>query len=381
MKYLFIAHSADRSGAPLSLLEFIRAFQNIDLDFECTIVILKAGELEKEFSNYGRTVVISRNKRNNLYEKIRYRLVRSKYEALVKKKSFHIGLANSSSSWFFIKNFSFESFEHFFLRLPESTHSIKTILRGEFKALRDSLNHGHLKVVAPSNANANSLKECLDKGAKVQVIYGIAANKGKELSIGDSPKKLLELKEKGKVIIGGSGRLIWEKGVDYFLQVCALTVKKCPDAHFVWLGAMGDLNTEAKSPFEKRILYDLKKTSLQDSVIFLPKTSAPEKIYELFDILLMTSRWDSFPLVVLENALAKTPSICFKNCGGAEEFIANDCGVVVDYMDVQNMSDQVVSWVRNSNELNKIANNAYNKGLTFNQVYLQNQLKTILEEN
>ena len=94
---------------------------------------------------------------------------------------------------------------------------------------------GNIRGIAPSNANANSRKEFLVKGVNVQVIYGIPSNKASVRYRNDCEKQLFKLRENGKVIIGGSGRLIWEKGVDFFLQVCALTIKKCPEVHFVWL--------------------------------------------------------------------------------------------------------------------------------------------------
>ena len=56
----------------------------------------------------------------------------------------------------------------------------------------------------------------------------------------------------------------------------------------------------------------------------------------------MISREDAYPLVCLETAAMATPIICFENGGGMPEFVEEDCGFVVPYLDVEAVAEKVV---------------------------------------
>ena len=63
---------------------------------------------------------------------------------------------------------------------------------------------------------------------------------------------------------------------------------------------------------------------------------------ELFDALMLTSREDTYPLVVIEAAFAKVPSLVFGANGGIKEFV-NGVGWVIDNMDSDLMADCILS--------------------------------------
>jgi glycosyltransferase involved in cell wall biosynthesis len=55
----------------------------------------------------------------------------------------------------------------------------------------------------------------------------------------------------------------------------------------------------------------------------------------------LTSREDPYPLVCLEAAALEKPIVCFAGAGGMPEFVENDCGFVVPYLDIAAMADRV----------------------------------------
>jgi glycosyltransferase involved in cell wall biosynthesis len=61
------------------------------------------------------------------------------------------------------------------------------------------------------------------------------------------------------------------------------------------------------------------------------------------DVFVLTSREDPYPLVCLEAAALEKPIVCFAGAGGMPEFVENDCGFVVPYLDIAAMGDHVVS--------------------------------------
>ena len=69
--------------------------------------------------------------------------------------------------------------------------------------------------------------------------------------------------------------------------------------------------------------------------------------FAMFDALCLTSREDPFPLVVLECAALGKPVLCFADSGGTSEFIEDDCGTIVPYLDIQAMAADVVQLIDN----------------------------------
>ena len=54
------------------------------------------------------------------------------------------------------------------------------------------------------------------------------------------------------------------------------------------------------------------------------------------------SREDSYPLVCLEAASLAKPILCFDRAGGEREFVEEDCGFVVPYLQVEMMAERTL---------------------------------------
>ena len=140
-------------------------------------------------------------------------------------------------------------------------------------------------------------------------------------------------------VVGGAGTTDWRKGPDIFLGVAERLFKKIPAANikFQWKGAVENIEY-------RRLLYDIEKTHLTGKINFLQASDEMDSFYSSLDIFLLTSREDAYPLVVLEAANASVPSICFEGSGGAMEFVKNDAGKTVAYLDIEAMTNSVISF-------------------------------------
>ena len=87
----------------------------------------------------------------------------------------------------------------------------------------------------------------------------------------------------------------------------------------------------------------------------------PLDYFALFDVSVSLSREDPFPLVVLEAASMGKPTVCFDRAGGAKEFVEEDCGYVVPYLDIQAMSSKVVDLLKSVELRQRLGRNALNK--------------------
>lgn len=159
------------------------------------------------------------------------------------------------------------------------------------------------------------------------------------------------------LIVAGSGWPGWRKGSDLFVQAAKAVRERRPDLnlHFLWLGSAPDLWRGHE------FLHDVELCKLTDYVTLIPAQPDPLRYYSGADIFLLTSREDPYPLVVLEAAACGVPTICFDGAGGMPEFVENDCGNVVPYLDVRAMASAVIQLADNPDQRASFGDRAYQK--------------------
>lgn len=158
-------------------------------------------------------------------------------------------------------------------------------------------------------------------------------------------------------VVAALATIDWRKGADVFIQVAMRLFRKHPGAsvQFVWMGGHKDgIET-------KKMLFDIHNTGLEQKVIVIESSKAYSVIYDCINVLLLTSREDPFPLVVLEAASKSIPVVCFEKAGGAPELINGDAGATVPYLDAESMSDAIMQYYNNRALLELHGNNAKHK--------------------
>jgi glycosyltransferase involved in cell wall biosynthesis len=91
--------------------------------------------------------------------------------------------------------------------------------------------------------------------------------------------------------------------------------------------------------------HEVRGLGLEGRVHFIGPRSNPLEYIASFDVFALTSREDPYPLVCLEAATVGKPIVCFDGSGGEKEFVEDDCGFVVPYLDVEAMAEKVATLV------------------------------------
>jgi glycosyltransferase involved in cell wall biosynthesis len=141
------------------------------------------------------------------------------------------------------------------------------------------------------------------------------------------------------LIVGGAGTTDWRKGSDLFIHVARFVRQQRPDlrTHFIWVGGEG-----RGSDRFAQLQHDLRALGLDAAVDFIGQRANPLDYFRAFDVFVLTSREDPFPLVCLEVASLGKPIVCFDGAGGEKEFVEDDCGFVVPYLALDVMADRVI---------------------------------------
>jgi len=135
------------------------------------------------------------------------------------------------------------------------------------------------------------------------------------------------------------GRLSHEKGVDIALHVIQKVILSEPDA-ILWI--IGD------GKEKENLLHLTSELGIQNSVKFLGFVNDVESQLFQCSILIMTSRWEGFGLVLLEAMKLKIPCIAFDHIAANEIIINNETGFLIPKMSVGLMSEKIIYLLSNS---------------------------------
>jgi glycosyltransferase involved in cell wall biosynthesis len=341
-KLLFVCHVASLSGAPFLLLEIIREFKKT-ADTPFTILVVKEGPLIDAFRQLGPTFIwefklkeptrILSNRIINLCNKVKQNIYQSYILFALRGTTlvFLNTLANGpiQKKLLFLKS-------RFICYVHEMQTAIHTITN------KDTLNvikNSTGLFIGCSHAVKRHLVENIGiRDEDVRVFHTplpLVHRDKNEYAAGIDAFKAAHAIPDDAILIGAIGPNVWRKGFDLLFPLVSLYYSLFPDAktYFIWKGYDP---TDPVSFFE---LYDHEKQAHKDKILLLPHDAAAISTIAGLDVHLLLSREDPYPLVVLEAASFGIPTVCFKNAGGAPEFIGDDCGSCVPYGDLRAMAE------------------------------------------
>lgn len=339
---LFVSHKANLSGAPLLLLSIIAAYKKRHPHAVINILSLEHGPLVKDFEKLGRTYIW----RNSNFKT---------NSAAIK------GLTSYANRILFIGRAIFilnklKSCRLIFFNTITNGHIHKKLLITKCKsicyvhemeaAIHMLTNHTTLNTVINNTSHfiavSQAVKDNLIKNhnvnkSAVSVINTplniVKRNKADHKDFITAFKRENNINEQA-IVIGITGNNEWRKGFDLLTPLVTLYFNLFPDSdvYFTWKG-FNRKNTSAY--FDE---FDIKKMPSNKRIIIKDHDGYNISQMACFDIHLLLSREDPYPLVTLEAASFSIPTICFENAGGTNEFINDNCGFSVPYLDLYKMA-------------------------------------------
>jgi glycosyltransferase involved in cell wall biosynthesis len=353
---LFVSHDGNRAGAQIFLCNVMLYLKNNG--YNIVLLIINdwgsfRAELEQKFETYYLNKIQNDNKVKSYFSKKENVL-----NEIDKKHNFDLIYANTIASVEILEKLDFTFNKPIITHIHELSYSIAQYGVTDSLAI---LNKYSLKVIACSNAVAQNLKQTIPElDAKTIVIHSFVDNQAvlqKHNETDVITFKNSKSISKTSFIVGACGNSDWRKAPDVFLNIVAQVVKKNRDIHFIWVGINQD------DLLFNQLQYDAQKLNIEQFITWVSPTAEAISYINAFDVFMVCSREDPFPLVMLEAALCKKPILGFINTGGAEEFIETDCGYLSGYLDVNSMSENILTLYNKKEDLITKGENAKNKVL------------------
>ncbi len=345
MKILFISHDASRSGAPILLRNFIQWLHQ-NTEHQGILILRVGGVLETDFKAiiethifypkwYNHYPTISKRFLNRIgWYKQKLLSVHSKCLKELKKENFDVIYSNTivnTDVLTFLKP----------LNIPVITH---------VRELETTIEHygGEQLIKKLDSLTTTFIADSFSVKENLNLRHNIENNKmsvvHEYVDIPDSlPSKEVATNLKDNLgipenafIVGASGGGLWRKGYDLFVQTAIATcsLPNHQNTYFIWVGGF-------KEKEEAQLRYDIEKSGLADKILFVGVQKEPLNYFSLFDVFVLASREEPFGIVGMEAALFKTPVICFEKAGGMPEFVANDCGLTIPYLNIPKLVEGI----------------------------------------
>ncbi len=193
-------------------------------------------------------------------------------------------------------------------------------------------------------ANSHALKRvCVERYAipaeKIDVVHWGIDSDGFD---GDAPRenlfrpRALPASAPRVPIVLFLGRVTWQKGPDYFIEMAARVARYVPNAKFIVAG-QGDMLP--------RLIRRTAELGIADRVHFAGGVHGAQvnRLYRMADVCVMPSVSEPFGLVALESLRNGTPCVIPKTAGVAEVVVN---AFKVDFWDVDAMTNQIVALIQ-----------------------------------
>lgn len=180
-------------------------------------------------------------------------------------------------------------------------------------------------------------------------------------------------KDKSQYDLVFVGRLVKEqKGLDYLSEIIYKVKMKYPKVKVVIIGDGED---------RKFLEEDINKRGINESVTFVGQTNNVNQYYSKAKILLSTSRWEGFGLVLVEAMQYKIPIVTFETTGPKEIIGLSKSGFIIKKYDVDAFVDKVCLLLSNNMLLGRMGENAAIRAKDFSTEKIVDEWYELLYKN
>ena len=175
----------------------------------------------------------------------------------------------------------------------------------------------------------------------------------------ESCKKILEASDltrvkagipENKFVVGLVARISIQKGQDLFVDVARRVKDAIPNAFFVIVGDKSD-----NVPIEQMIA----SHNLQNDFLITGEVSDAIRYAALFDVAVLTSRWEGFGLVIPAYMIAKKPIVAFAVDAIPELIKHGETGVLIEKENTKEMAEAIIDLYNRPQVIDGLVEKAY----------------------
>lgn len=167
------------------------------------------------------------------------------------------------------------------------------------------------------------------------------------------------------------GKLDPQKGFDLLIESCSYISN--------WDG--WTLSIYGQGSEHKNLNNQIKKYNLDDKVFLEGISKNVYDVYSTASIYVLSSRYEGFPMVLLEAISFGLPLVAFDCITGPNEIIKNnDCGILVENGNVKSLAESIKWMMENREERERMSEKSFEKSNFFSKEQIMNQWELLFKE-
>ena len=201
-----------------------------------------------------------------------------------------------------------------------------------------------------SNSHAGK-KVLVEKGIAPEKIYVIPNGINFKKEVKKIRKEEIGIEE-NQPVVGCVGNLRKAKGHIYLIKSAKKILKIYPETKFIIVG---------KGNLEGYLKKEVKRNKMERNFLFAGFISEPEKIISIFDIFVLPSLWEGFPVSLLEAMSLKKPVVA-TSVGDVPLIIKDgEEGIIVPPSDSESLASAIITLLKDEKLRKKMGEKAFEK--------------------
>jgi glycosyltransferase involved in cell wall biosynthesis len=168
------------------------------------------------------------------------------------------------------------------------------------------------------------------------------------------------------------GRLQYEKNFEIIPEIMNILIRKHPTAEWHIYGCGG---------YHDKLQNLILENNLKNSIILMGHSNKLYDLYNDYSLMVMTSRYEGFPMSLLEGLASQLPLISFNVPTGPNEIIIENLnGHLIEPFDKEDMANKIISLFDNPKKMQKYSENNQNLLSEFNLEHIITKWVVLLNE-
>ena len=153
------------------------------------------------------------------------------------------------------------------------------------------------------------------------------------------------------------GRMVPEKGFDKLIQVAGKVIQRCPHWKFKIIG---------DGPMYHTVREQIAHAGLQSNIEIAPRSENVLNEYLESSIMVMTSKTEGLPMVLIEAQACGLPAVSFDcETGPSDIIVDNRTGFLVEQDDIETMADKIILLIEDNELRKKMGQEAHHRIVKF----------------
>ena len=361
-RIVVVSHDAHPHGAQILCLNFARYFKE-QFHFEVEMIVLNEGRLIPKFREYANVHMLNLScagaaNIDGLLSRLR-------------SKGAEVAIVNTTVSGMLIPHLKRHGYS-----VVSLVHEMPNILKSyRLQDAAEQIAAQADKVLFPARQVQEGFEAFVGRTLPQAIIRpqglymrGLLHEGADKEAVRISVRKQLGLSADAKLVMC-VGYADHRKGFDLFVKACLRVFQQFPDSWALWVGHLDE-------KFVEQSLQPAVQAGLRSRFLFTGLVERPQEYYLAADVYALTSREDPFPSVVMEALDALTPVVAFKGCGGFENLLERDCGLLVPAEDHASFADALITLLQDPRCARKLAENG--RFIVENELSFQHYLFDLL---